>query len=86
MRRAFALCAATGIALSALAVAGPAKASPYYLIRYDNTGYCQIWNQSFSFKPWTWPSAYKAVGKPVPTVTEALALKDGLMKKGTCLR
>jgi hypothetical protein len=85
MRRAIALCAATGIALSALALV-PAQATPYYLIRYDNTGFCQIWDQGYTIKPWSWPSPYKTVSKPVPTVTEALSAKDSLMKRGTCLR
>ena len=85
MHRVIALCAATGIALSALALV-PAQATPYYLIRYDNTGYCQIWDQSITFKPWSWPSPYKTVSKTVPTVTEALAAKSSLIKKGTCLR
>jgi len=43
MRRATALCAAVGIAVSALAVVSPAQAG-YYVIRWDNTGICQIWN------------------------------------------
>ena len=46
MRRAIALYAASGIALSALALV-PAQATPYYLIRYDNTGFCQIWDQGY---------------------------------------
>jgi hypothetical protein len=79
MRRAIALCAATGIALSALALV-PAQAT------YDNTGFCQIWDQGYTVKPWSWPSPYKTVSKPVPTVTEALSAKDSLMKRGTCLR
>jgi hypothetical protein len=86
MRRVTALCTAAGIALSAFAVVGPAQAAPYYLIRYDNTGFCQIWDSTLSFKPWTWPSAYRTVSKPIPTVTEALAVKDGLLKRGKCAR
>ena len=85
MRRVIAFCATTGIALSVLA-AIPAQASPYYLIRYDNTGFCQIWDQTLTFKPWSWPSSYKTVSKPVSTLTEALAAKYALMKKNTCLR
>jgi hypothetical protein len=85
MRRVTALCTAAGIALAAIAVTSPAQAA-YYLIRYDNTGFCQIWNDQLSFKPWAWPSAYKTVSRPIPTATEALAVKDQLLKRGKCAR
>ncbi len=83
MRRATALCAAAGIAVSALAVAGPAQAG-YYLIRWDNTGVCQVWSEDLSFKPWRWPSDYKVIGKPVPTFSAALAEKDKLRQQHHC--
>jgi len=66
MRHATALCAAAGIAVSALAVVSPAQAG-YYVIRWDNTGVCQIWNEDLRYKPIQWPSEYKVVSKPVPT-------------------
>ena len=50
MRRITALCAASGIALAALVVAAPAEAG-YYVIRWDNTGICQIWNEELQYKP-----------------------------------
>jgi hypothetical protein len=83
MRRATALCAAAGIAVSALAVVSPAQAG-YYLIRYDNTGVCQLWNESLTMKPMHWPSDYKVVSKPVATVTDALAVKETLRQQGRC--
>jgi hypothetical protein len=83
MRRVTALCAAAGIAVSALAVVSPAQAS-YYLIRYDNTGVCQIWNDQLTMKPLHWPSDYKVVSKPVPTVAAALDVKEKLRQKGHC--
>jgi hypothetical protein len=82
MRRATAICAAAGIAVSAFAVASPAQAG-YYLIRWDNTGVCQIWNEGL-YQPLRWPSDYKVVSKPVPTVTAALAVKEELRQRGSC--
>ena len=83
MRRVTALCAAVGIAASALVVAAPAQAG-YYVIRWENTGICQIWNEDLKSKPMEWFSHYKQVSKPVPTFDAALAVKSGLMKRGVC--
>jgi hypothetical protein len=84
MRRVTALCAAAGIAMSAFASLSPAKAAPWSLLRYDNSGYCQIWDDGVAFKPWKWPSDYKVVSKPVPTLSAALSLREVLAKKGKC--
>jgi hypothetical protein len=86
MRRVTALCAALGMLASiAPAFARPhALSSGYYLIRYDNTGACQIWNTNLTMKPLHWPSDYKVLSKPVATVTEALAIKQGLLQNGGC--
>jgi hypothetical protein len=82
MRRATALCAA-GIAIAALAVASPAQAG-YYLIRWDNTGVCQVWSEGLSFKPPRWPSDYEIVSKPFPTFSTAMAAKEALRQRGRC--
>jgi len=81
MRRLYALCAAATLALSALAVTSPAQPA-FHLIRWDGTGICQVWDESIPTKPF--PSNYKMVGKPVPTLAAALAVKDGMLKKGKC--
>ena len=84
MRRVTTLAAAAGIALSSsLAVAAPMKAG-YYVIRWDNTGICQIWNQDMSFKPIRWPSDYKVVGKPVPTFAAASAVQEKMRASHHC--
>jgi hypothetical protein len=75
MRRASALCAAVCLAVSAIAVVSPAEAG-YYVIRWDNTGICQIWNEELTFKPLQWPSDYKVVSKPVPTLTAAMTVQE----------
>ena len=81
MRRVYAFCAVTGLAVSALAAASPANAA-FQLIRWDGTGVCQVWDASIPTKPF--PSNYKMVSKPVPTFSAALAVKDGMLKKGKC--
>jgi hypothetical protein len=81
MRRVFALCAASSVALSAIAVTSPAGAA-FHLIKWSGNDLCQIWDESVPTKPW--PDNYKAVSKPVPTFDAAMAVKTGLMKKGVC--
>jgi hypothetical protein len=81
MRRVTAVCAAAGIAASALAFVSPAQAA-FHLIRWQGTGFCQIWDESFPLKPW--PSDYKQVSKRVPTFVAAMAVKDGMLKRGVC--
>ncbi len=84
MRRFTALGAAIGIATSALAVATPAQAAGYYVIRWDNTGICQIWNEDLSFRPLEWPSHYKVVSRPVPTFAEASAIQIKMRDQRHC--
>ena len=81
MLRVTTLSAAAAVALSAFAATAPAEAA-FNLIRWDGTGACQIWDQSIPGKPI--PSTYKTVSKPVPSFAAALAMKDGMLKKGAC--
>ena len=81
MRRLYALCAAATLALPALAASSPAQAA-FHLIRWDGTGICQVWDESLPIKPF--PSNYRMVSKRVPTFAAALAVKDGMLKKGKC--
>ena len=81
MRRLSILCAAAGIAVTALAAASPAQAA-FHLIRWDGTGFCQVWDQSVPTVPF--PSNYRPVSGELPTFIEALAVKQGLLRKGTC--
>jgi len=83
MRRVTAFCTAAGIAASSLAVVSPAQAG-YYVIRWDNTGICQIWNEDLTSKPWQWPSTYKVVSKPVPTFTAAAAVQEKMRQERHC--
>ena len=81
MRKVYAFCAATTLALTALAATSPAQAG-FHLIRWNGTGVCQVWDNSVPTKPF--PADYKTVSKSQATFTGALAVKDGLLKKGTC--
>jgi hypothetical protein len=83
MRRVTALCAASAIAASVLTVAAPAQAG-YYVIRWDNTGICQIWNEDLQYKPWQWPSTYQVVSKPAPTLTGAMAVQEQMRMQRRC--
>jgi hypothetical protein len=77
------LCAAACIAASVPALSAPARAG-YYVIRWENTGICQIWNQDLQYKPWEWPSHYKVVSKPAPTFTDATAIQLKLREQHRC--
>jgi hypothetical protein len=82
MRHLSLLIAAAGIAVSALAATSPAHAS-FHLIRWQDTGFCQIWDQSVPTVPY--PANYTViVDSEVPTFGDALVLKDGLLRNGTC--
>jgi hypothetical protein len=45
MHRISALCAAAGLGLTALAATSPAQAA-FHLIRWQDNGFCQVWDQS----------------------------------------
>jgi len=82
MRRIFALSAFAAIGLGALAASSPAESS-FHLIRWQDTGFCQIWDQSIPTAPY--PGNFAViVGSEVPTFGDALIYKDGLLRNGTC--
>ena len=82
MRHLCLLAAAATIAVSALAASNPAEAS-FHLIRWQDSGFCQIWDQNVPGVPY--PGNYTVViNSEVPTFGDALVLKDGLLHNGTC--
>jgi hypothetical protein len=83
MRRMTVLSAIVGTAALFGAIA-PAEAGRYYVIRWDNTGICQIWNEDLTHKPWEWPSHYKIVSKPAPTFSEAMAVQLKMREQRSC--
>jgi hypothetical protein len=90
MRRVTALCAVAAIAVSNLVVAGVAAARPmpqqsgYYVIRWDDTGVCQIWNTDLTQTPWRLFSEYKVVSKPVPTFAAAATIQEQMRFAHRC--
>ena len=82
MRRLSLFCAAAAITVSALSATSPASATPYHLIRWQDTGFCQIWDQSIPTAPW--PANFSVVSVELPTFDAAFALKTGMLNSGTC--
>jgi hypothetical protein len=68
-------CAAVEIAVSALAApamaAHHAPEAGYYVIRWNDTGICPIWNTGLRYRPAQVFSKYKVVSKLVPTFADA---------------
>ncbi len=83
MRRISLVSAVVGLAAMA-GVTAPAQAAGYYVIRWDNTGICQIWNTDLQSKPVEWPSHYKVVSKPVPSFDEAVVIQLKMREKRSC--
>ena len=84
MRRVTALCAAALVVASTAAVARPMQQHGYYVIRWDNTGICQIWNTELQEKPVHFMSDYKVVSKPVPTFAAANAIQEKMRFSHQC--
>jgi len=81
MRRISALCAAAGLAITALAATSPAEAA-FHVIRWHDTGFCQIWDNSIPTRPWS--SNYTTVTHRLPTFDQALAVKQVMLRHGHC--
>jgi hypothetical protein len=82
MRHILALCAVAAVGLAALAASSPADAA-FHLIRWQDSGFCQIWDENVPTAPY--PSNYVVIaGSEVPTFGDALVYKDGLLRNGTC--
>ena len=81
MRRLCLLAAAACITVSALAAISPAQAS-FHLIRWQDSGFCQIWDESIPTVPY--PPNYAVVSDSLPTFWDALAVKDGMLRSGSC--
>ena len=89
MRRVTAFCAAVCLVVSsAAAIARPMhqahQESGYYVIRWDNTGICQIWNTELKEQPVRFLSDYKVVSKPVPTFTAAADIQEQMRQARHC--
>ena len=74
--------AIAAVALSAVAASAPAKADPFHLIRWSDTGFCQIWDEGIPTQPW--PGNYTVVSMTVPTFFDALNIKNGMLWTHEC--
>ena len=70
------------LVLSAVAASAPAKADPFHLIRWSDTGFCQIWDDGIPTQPW--PGNYTVVSTTLPTFFDALNVKNGLLWTREC--
>jgi hypothetical protein len=81
MRRLSLFATAAVFAASAFAASSPAEAA-YHLIRWEDSGFCQIWDENVPTSPW--PANYTIVSEQLPTFGDALVYKDGLLRSGMC--
>jgi hypothetical protein len=82
MRKLSILAAATAVAVTALAASTSANAA-YSIIRWDGTGFCQIWDHNFPMP--LWPTTYKTVAPAtLPTFIDAINAKTGMVTSGAC--
>lgn len=82
MRRLVLSCAALGLVIAAAAATSPAQADPFHLIRWSDTGFCQVWDEGVPTAPW--PGNYAVVTRQIPTFLDALDVKYHLLQGGTC--
>ena len=82
MRQLRVLCAATILAAAAFAAVTPAEAAPFHVIRYSDTGFCQIWDNGFPIAPW--PAHYTVMTHQQPTYERAVAVKGYLLHRRYC--
>jgi hypothetical protein len=76
------IAAAAFVAATAFAAVSPAEAAPFHVIKYADTGYCQIWDNGFATTPW--PTHYTVMTHRQPTLERAIVVKDYLMRKHYC--
>jgi hypothetical protein len=82
MRRISLLSAAACVAFASLAASTPAKADPFHLIRWSDTGYCQIWDEGIPTVPW--PGNFSVASATVPTFLDALNVKYNMLSSRAC--
>jgi hypothetical protein len=82
MRRISLLVAAAALAVTALSASTPAKADPFHLIRWSDTGFFQIWDEGIPTTPW--PGNYMVVSVTMPTFLDVLTIKSNMLATGAC--
>jgi len=80
--RKLSILAAAAVAVTTMGATSSAQAA-YSIIRWDDTGFCQIWDHGIPTQPF--PSNYKTVSKAMmPTLIDALNAKSGMLASGAC--
>jgi hypothetical protein len=74
--------AIAAVALSIVAASAPAKANPFHLIRWADTGFCQIWDEGIPTQPVA--GNYTVVSTTLPTFFDALHVKNGMLWTREC--
>ena len=74
--------AIVAVALSTIAAIAPAKADPFHLIRWSDTGFCQIWDDGIPTQPVA--GNYTVVSTTLPTFFDALHVKNGMLWTREC--
>ena len=82
MRRLSTLAAAAGLAVTAFVATSPAQAA-YHLIRWQDTGFCQIWDENIPTTPYLYH--YAIASTSVPTLIEVMADKEKMLRSGVCV-
>ncbi len=76
------LAAAAAVAVTALVASTSANAA-YSIIRWEGTGFCQIWDHNIPTQPF--PSTYRTVAPAtLPTFLDALNAKSSMLASGAC--
>jgi hypothetical protein len=85
MRRISLFSTAAMLAVTALSASTPAKADPFHLIRWMDTGFCQIWDESIPTVPTSpWPAHFVVVSATMPTFLDVLTIKGNMLATGAC--
>ena len=69
-------------AVGAFLVLTPAQAADYRVIQWNDTRICQIYDMTWTIKPFT--SNYKVLTKSLPTFAAAVEAKGKLRTKANC--
>ena len=82
MTRFSTIVAAASLAIAAFAATAPAAEAGYHLIRWQGNGFCQIWNDNVLNL--LDRSVYVVASTSVPTLVEAMADKEVMLRRGSC--
>jgi hypothetical protein len=71
-----------GMTLAALVISSHAQATPFHVILWHNTMYCEIRDESIPSQPW--PSNYSVISETLLRYSDAQAYKANMIQKRIC--